>query len=198
MVRTVNRVLLGLIGAGLFALGAAVLLGGLDLQRRWDFVVPTWWPFRGPHDVVLGDAGRTRFRDHLWWWPVVIGVLSVLLILLLWWLLTQLRRHRLAAALVDSGDGHGARLLGGALESVLADEAEGMGGVAHAHVRLTGTPTAPVARVDLQLEAHAEPTQALAQLNQEALRHARESAGLSSLPATVRLRAVRHRARRVT
>lgn len=197
MVRTVNRVLLGLIGAGLFALGAAVLLGGLDLQRRWDFEVPTWWPFRGPKDVVLGVEGRTRFQDHLWWWPVVIAVLSVLLILLLWWLLTQLRRHRLAMTLVDSGDGEEAQLRGGALESVLSADAEAMDGIGEAHVRLTGRPAVPVARVDLRLEAHAEPTKALEQLSRETLRHARESASLSSLPATVRLRAVRHRARRV-
>lgn len=198
MIRTVNRVLLGLIGAGLFALGAAVLLGGLDLQRRWNFQVPTWWPFRGPHDVVLGVQGRTRFRDHLWWWPVVIAVLALLLILLLWWLLTQLRRHRLAMAFVDSGDGEGARLLGGALEAVLSAEAEAMDGIAQAHVRLTGRPEAPAARVDLQLEAHAEPTKALDQLSRETLRHARESASLSSLPAEVQLGAVRHRAARVT
>ncbi|MGW3152116.1 MULTISPECIES: alkaline shock response membrane anchor protein AmaP [Streptomyces] len=133
MIRTVNRVLLALIGAGLFALGAAVLLGGLDLQRRWNLQVPIWWPLRGPHDVVLGVEGRTRFRDHLWWWPVVIAVLALLLILLLWWLLTQLRRHRLAMTLVDSGDGEGARLRGGALESVLSAEAEAMDGLAQAH-----------------------------------------------------------------
>ncbi|MPY32407.1 alkaline shock response membrane anchor protein AmaP [Streptomyces adustus] len=197
MVRTVNRVLLGLIGAGLFALGAAVLLGGLDLQRRWDFEVPTWWPFRGPRDVVIGAEGRTRFQDDWWWWPVVIAVLSLLLILLLWWLLSQLRRHHLAVTLVDSDDGESARLLGSALETALSAEAEATDGIAQSHVRLTGRPTRPVARVNLELEAHAEPAKAVQQLSRQALRHARESASLSSLPATVCLRTVRHRAHRV-
>ncbi|MFE2584226.1 alkaline shock response membrane anchor protein AmaP [Streptomyces sp. NPDC059378] len=197
MVRTVNRVLLGLIGASLFTLGAAVLLGGLDLQHRWDFEVPTWWPFRGPQDVVLGVEGRTRFQGDWSWWPVVIAVLSLLLILLLWWLLTQLRRHHLAVTFVDCGDGASARLLGSALESAMSADAEATDGIAQAHVRLTGRPTRPVARVNLQLEAHAEPTKALQQLSREALRHARESASLSSLPATVCLRTVRHRAHRV-
>jgi hypothetical protein len=198
MLRTVNRVLLGLAGLGLFALGGAVLLGGLDLQRRWDFQVPIWWPFRGPADVILGDEGRTRFRDQGWWWPVVFAVLGVLLVLLLWWLLAQLRRNRLATVLVDSGDGAGARLRGRALEDVLAAEGEAMEGVARAHVRLTGQPTAPQTRMHLVLEAHAEPTVVLARLSREALRPAQDSAGLDSLPAEVRLRAVHHAARRAT
>ena len=104
MLKTVNRVLLGLLGLGLFALGGGVLLGALDLQRHWDFDVPGWWPFRGPDDVVLGAWGRTRWREEDWWWPTVIAVLAVLLALLLWWLLAQ-RRHRLDRVLVDSGDG---------------------------------------------------------------------------------------------
>ncbi|MGW3625431.1 alkaline shock response membrane anchor protein AmaP [Streptomyces sp. NPDC000880] len=198
MLKTVNRVLLGLTGLGSFTLGGAVLLGALHLQRRWDFQVPRWWPFRGPADVILGDEGRTRFRDNGWWWPVVFAALGVLLALLLWWLLAQLRRHRLAMALVDSGDGAGARLRGRALEDVLAADGEAMKGIARAHVRLTGRPTAPQTRMHLVLEAHAEPTLALERLSREALRHARDSAGLDSLPAEVRLRAVRRAARRVT
>ncbi|KJK33729.1 membrane protein, partial [Streptomyces variegatus] len=77
MLKGVNRVLLGLLGLGLFALGGGVLLGGLDLQRHWGFGVPGWWPFRGPDDVVLGTEGRTRWREEGWWWPTVIAVLAV-------------------------------------------------------------------------------------------------------------------------
>lgn len=198
MLKTVNRVLLGLIGLGSFALGGAVLLGGLDLQRRWDFQAPGWWPFRGPADVILGDEGRTRFRDQGWWWPVVFAVLGVLLVLLLWWLLAQLRRHRLATVLVDSGDGTEARLRGRALEDALTAEGEAMKGVARAHVRLTGRPTAPQTQTHLVLDAHAEPTVVLEHLSRKVLRHAQDSAGLDSLPAEVRLRAVRHAARRAT
>ncbi|MEV0265555.1 alkaline shock response membrane anchor protein AmaP [Streptomyces sp. NPDC050617] len=198
MLRTVNRVLIGLVGLVLVALGAAVLIGGLDLPRRWGFWLPSAWPWSGPHDVLLSDADRTKWRSDGWWWPVVIAVLAVLVLLCLWWLLAQLRRRRLRELLVDSGDGEGARLRGRALEDALAAEAEDLDGVDRAHVTLRGRRTAPHARVGLVLEAHAEPAVALDRLRTEALEHARASAGLDRLPAEVRLRAVRHRARRVT
>jgi hypothetical protein len=195
MLKTVNRVLLGLLGLGLFALGGGVLLGGLDLPRRWDFGMPGWWPFRGPDDVVLGTEGRTRWREEGWWWPTVIAVLAVLLALLLWWLLAQ-RRHRLGVVCVDSEDGAAARLDGRTLEDVIEEEAQALGGVSRAHVRLTGRSTAPTARVRLLLERHADPARTLGQLSRETLTHARDSAGLDRLPSKVRLQEVRHHAQR--
>ncbi|WP_405770019.1 alkaline shock response membrane anchor protein AmaP [Streptomyces sp. NBC_01538] len=195
MLKAVNRVLLGLLGLGLFALGGGVLLGGLDLQRHWDFGVPGWWPFRGPGDVVLGTEGRTRWREEDWWWPTVIAVLAVLLVLLLWWLLAQ-RRHRLGQVLVDSEDGPAARLNGRTLEHVIEEEAQALDGVSRAHVRLTGRRTAPTARVRLLLEPHADPARTLGRLSRETLAHARDSVGLDRLPSKVRLREARHRARR--
>ncbi|MBX9392946.1 alkaline shock response membrane anchor protein AmaP [Streptomyces sp. TRM72054] len=196
MLKTVNRVLLGLLGLGLFALGGGVLLGGLDLPRRWDFGMPGWWPFRGPDDVVLGTEGRTRWREEGWWWPTVIAVLAVLLALLLWWLLAQ-RRHRLGGIRVDSKDGAAARLDGRTLEDVIEEEAQALEGVSRAHVRLTGRRRAPTARVRLLLEPHADPARTLGQLSREALTHARDSAGLDRLPSKVRLREARHRSQRV-
>ncbi|MFF8191400.1 alkaline shock response membrane anchor protein AmaP [Streptomyces bobili] len=196
MPKTVNRVLLGLLGVGLFALGGGVLLGALDLQRHWDFDVPGWWPFRGPDDVVLGTEGRTRWREEGWWWPTVIAVLAVLLALLLWWLLAQ-RRHRLDRVLVNGEDGEAARLNGRTLEDVIAEEAQALDGVSRAHVRLTGRRTAPTARVRLFLEPHADPVRTLGELSRETLVHARDSAGLDRLPSKVRLREVRHRAQHV-
>ncbi|MFG3550994.1 alkaline shock response membrane anchor protein AmaP [Streptomyces sp. NPDC047725] len=195
MRKTVNRVLLGLLGLGLFALGGGVLLGGLDLQRRWDFGMPGWWPFRGPDDVVLGTEGRTRWREEGWWWPTVIAVFAVLLALLLWWLLAQ-RRRRLGGVLVDSGDGAAARLDGRTLEDVIEEEAQALDGVSRARVRLTGRSTAPTARVRLLLDPHADPARTLGQLSRETLAHARDSAGLDRLPSKVRLKKVRHQAQR--
>jgi hypothetical protein len=197
MTKTVNRVLLGLLGLGLFALGGGVLLGSLDLQRRWGFDVPGWWPFRGPVDVVLGNEGRLRWRAEGWWWPTVITVLAALLVLLLWWLWTLLRKDRLHQVLVDSQDGTAARLNGRALEDVIEKEAQALDGVARARVRLRGRRTAPVARVRLWLEPHAEPERILGRLDRDTLTHARESAGVDRLPADVSLREVRHRAHRV-
>ncbi|MFI6416573.1 alkaline shock response membrane anchor protein AmaP [Streptomyces sp. NPDC050842] len=197
MIKTVNRVLLGLFGLGLFALGGGVLLGGLDLQRRWGFDVPGWWPFRGPADVVLGDEGRLRWRVEGWWWPTVIAVLAALLALLLWWLWALLRKDRLHQVPVDSQDGTVARLDGRALEDVIEEDAQALDGVARARVRLRGRPTAPVARMRLWLEPHAEPERILDRLDRDTLARARNSAGLDRLPAEVSLREVRHHAHRV-
>lgn len=192
MRKKVNRVLLGLAGLVLLAVGGGVLATGLGMS------VPSWWPFDGHDDVLLSDADRTRWRDEGWWWPVVIAALAVLVLLALWWLLAQLRRHRLAEVLVDSGDGEGAVLRGRALENVLAGEARTLDGVERAHVTLTGRRDAPRARAALLLAPHAEPARTLSGLTRGALAHARDSAGLDSLPAEIRLREVKHRARRVS
>lgn len=198
ILRTVNRVLTGLAGLLLLVLGLAVLAGGLDLQRRWDFSLGSSWPWVGSGDVLLTDADRTRWREEGWWWPVVFAALGLLLVLLLWWLFAQLRRRRLREVLVDSGDGEGALLRGRALEGVLVAEAETLTGVERARVALRGRRTEPKARVSMLLTGHAEPADALERFRTEALEHARNSAGLAELPAEVRLRAGGHRAQRVS
>ncbi|WP_093801472.1 alkaline shock response membrane anchor protein AmaP [Streptomyces sp. Wb2n-11] len=192
MPKKVNRVLLGLVGLLLLALGGAVLAAGTGAS------VPSWWPFDGPDDVLLSEADRTRWRDAGWWWPAVIAALALLVLFALWWLLAQLRRARLAEVLVDSGDGEGAVVRGRALENVLADEAQTLDGVERARVTLTGRRQAPRARVALRLPPHAQPAGTLSGFTQGPLAHARASARLDSLPAEVRLREVRHRARRVS
>ncbi|EME96319.1 alkaline shock response membrane anchor protein AmaP [Streptomyces mobaraensis NBRC 13819 = DSM 40847] len=197
MLRTVNRVLLGLTGILLVALGAAVLVGALDLPVHWDFSLPSAWPFSDPDDVLLTDAERRRWRGRDGWWAVVFGVLAVLVLLALWWLLAQLRRRRLREIAVDCGDGEVARLRGRALEEALTAEAGALDGVDHARVVLTRRRGGPEARITLTLAPHAAPATALRRLNTEALHHARTSAGLPRLRAKVRLRAVRHRAERV-
>ncbi|WP_371651896.1 MULTISPECIES: alkaline shock response membrane anchor protein AmaP [unclassified Streptomyces] len=192
MLRTVNRVLIGLVGLILVAAGGAVLAAGAGLS------VPAWWPWEGTDEVLLDRARRERWHHHGWWWPTVIAALAVLVLLTLWWLFAQLRRARLAEVLVDSGDGEGALLRGRAMETVLAGEAESLPGVARAQVTLHGRRTTPAARVALLLEPHAAPAEALSRLTSEALAHARDSAGLAALPAEVRLRGVKHRAQRVS
>lgn len=189
---TVNRVLLALAGLVLVAVGGAVLAAGLGAS------VPSWWPWDGKNDVLLSAADRHRWRDEGWWWPTVIAVLAVLVVLALWWFLAQLRRGRLAEVLVDSGDGEGAQLRGRALEGVLAGEAGELDGVARAQAMLTGRRTAPRARLRLLMEPHAAPLGTLNAVADGALAHARDSAGLDGLPAEVRLKAVKHRAERVS
>ncbi|MEV6675023.1 alkaline shock response membrane anchor protein AmaP [Streptomyces sp. NPDC051162] len=197
MLRTVNRVLMGLAGVVLVALGAAVLVGSLDLQRRWHFSLPSAWPFDGPHDVLLGESARRKWRAEGWWWPTVIAALGVVVLLALWWLLAQLRRRRLHEVLVDSGGGEAAIVRGRALEEALSAEAESLPGVDRALVLLSGRRAAPEAAVSLTLAPHASPSAALLALDDEVLAHARASTGLERLPARVRLGAVRHRAERV-
>jgi hypothetical protein len=192
VLRVVNRVLIGVCGLVLAVVGGSVLAVGLGAPP------PSWWIHDGRHDVLLSDAERTRWRDSGWWWPTVLAVLAVLVLLALWWLTAVLRRRRLAEVLVDTGDGAGALLRGRALEGVLAGEAADLDGVERAHVHLTGRRTTPEARVALLLEPHVDPGTALHHLTTQALAHARDSAGLASLPAEVRLRGVKHRAERVS
>ncbi|MGW0709772.1 alkaline shock response membrane anchor protein AmaP [Streptomyces sp. NPDC002643] len=192
MLRIVNRLLLGTVGLALLLIGAAVLIPGLGVNT------PSWWPYDGDKDVLLSDADRTRWRDDDWWWPTVIAVLAVLLLLALWWLTAVLRRHRLTEVLVDTGDGEGALLRGRALENVLTTEASQPDGIQRAQAHLTGQRSTPRARIRLQLRPHVPPSEALTNLTTEALAHARDSAGLATLPADVRLTGVKHRAERVT
>jgi hypothetical protein len=188
----VNRVLVGLAGLVLVALGGGVLAVGLGVRP------PAWWIHDGPHDVLLSDSERTRWRDAGWWWPTVLAALAVLLLLALWWLVAVLRRRRLATVLVDTGDGEGALLHGRALEDALAGEAAGVPGIARAHVLLTGRRTAPAARVRLLLADDTDPATVLHDLTTGPLAHARDSARLAALPTEVRMGAAGHRAERVS
>lgn len=192
MLRIVNRVLVGIAGLVLLVTGAAVLTVGLGVDP------PSWWIHDGRNDVLLSDAERTHWRDAGWWWPTVIAVLALLVLLALWWLTAVLRRHRLAEVLVDTGDGEGALLRGRALEGVLTTEATQVDGVDRAQAHLTGRRNAPEARVRLLLQPHVDPGDALRRVTTEAIAHARDSAGLATLPADVRLQGVRHRAKRVS
>ncbi|MFI6283865.1 alkaline shock response membrane anchor protein AmaP [Streptomyces sp. NPDC051018] len=192
MLRGVNRVVLGLAGVVLVCVGGAVLAAGAGLS------VPSWWPWDGRDDVLLSTADRERYRDESWWWPAVIGGLAIVVLLALWLLLAQFRRARLTEVLVDSGDGEGALVRGRALEGVLAGEAESLEGVDRARVTLRGRRAEPEVRIRLQLEPYASPAHTLSRLSDEALAHARDSAGLAVLPAEARLTASKHGARRVT
>lgn len=192
MRRVANRVLLGLTGLVLIVIGGSVLAVGLG--SRW----PTWWIHDDRNDVLLSNAERTHYRDAGWWWPAVLATLAALVLLSLWWLAAVLRRRRLAEVLVDTGDGAGALLRGRAMESAVAGEAARLEGVERAHVTLTGRRASPEARVQLLLRPHAAPEDVVARLSAEALANARDSAGLMSLPTEVDLRAVKHRADRVS
>ncbi|KPI21567.1 hypothetical protein OV450_1930 [Actinobacteria bacterium OV450] len=191
MLATVNRILLGIIGAVLLAAGVA-----LAVALR---------PLGGRHEPLLSAQTRERYwhAEGWWWWAVVAG-LAVCVVLALWWLLAQLRRTRLSALVVDTGDEAYAVLRGRALEEAVAAEAGALDGVARCRVALRGRQGgprrrgAPKLRMELELEPHAVPADAPAGLAGPVLGHARRSAGLPELAAEARLRTTSHRARRVT
>jgi hypothetical protein len=174
----VNRLLLGLIGLVLLGVGLAVLARGIA----------------EPDAVLLGASTRRRYREESWWWPTVIAVLAVVIVAALWWLLAQARDRRVRRLVVDEG----VVLRGRALADIVAAEAETLPGVARAHAALTVPRDAPTARLVLALAPHADPGAVLAGLETHVLDRARTSAGLTALPAEVRLRAVHRRAARVT
>ncbi|MDI5963092.1 alkaline shock response membrane anchor protein AmaP [Streptomyces sp. SL13] len=194
---TVNRLLMGLIGAILFVVGGSVLVSAFDLPRHWHFTLPSWWPFSGPHDVLLTAADRTRYRGDSWWWPVVIAALAVIALAALWWLVAQLRTRRLGQVQVDYGEEGRVVLRGRALEDALAADAEALPGVARSGVRLAGRRHTPAARVSLLLEGHAVPDTVVTDLDARVLTDACRSAALDGLPAEVRLHGERHRGARV-
>ncbi|MEU9182387.1 alkaline shock response membrane anchor protein AmaP [Streptomyces sp. NPDC048550] len=189
MLATVNRILLGIVGLVLLAAGVGLLAA--------------FRPLGGRHEPLLTEATRQRFwHAGGWWWAVLAG-LGVCVVLALWWLLAQLRRPRLPALVVDTGDGAFAVLRGRALEEAVAAEAGALDGVARCSVVLRGRQgrrsrrSAPELQVELELEPHAVPADALAALAGPVLQHARRSAGLPGLPAEARFRITSHRARRV-
>ncbi|KOY53877.1 alkaline shock response membrane anchor protein AmaP [Streptomyces sp. XY332] len=191
MLGRVNRILLGIIGLVLLAAGVALLTA--------------FRPLGGRHEPLLTEATRLRYwhAEGWWWWALLAG-LGVCVVLALWWLLAQLRRSRLAALVVDTGDGAFAVLRGRALEEAVAAEAGALDGVARCRVALRGRQgrrgrrSAPKLQLELELEPHAVPADALAGLAGPVLNHARRSAGFPELPAEARFRITSHRARRVT
>ncbi|MFD9358229.1 alkaline shock response membrane anchor protein AmaP [Streptomyces sp. NPDC060031] len=185
MLGAVNRALLALCGLALLAGGVLLLTAS--------------GPFGGRHAPLLSaEARRHHWHAEGWWWWAVAAGLALCVLLALWWLLSQLRRPRLAAALVDTGDGAFAVLRGRALEKAVAAEAGALDGVARCRVVLLGRRGAPRLRVALELEPHAVPADALAALEGPVLEHARTSAGLPELPVEARLEVTSHRAQRVT
>jgi hypothetical protein len=116
----------------------------------------------------------------------------------LWWLLAQARTRRLRQIRVADSDGQVAVLRGRALENMLAADSEGYDGVEWAGAALAGKRDAPQARLVLGLAPHATPDEVATGLDAAVLQRARTSVGLDALPAEARLRAVKHRAARVT
>lgn len=184
MTGTVNRILLAVAGAVLLAAGTVLLTAS--------------WPLHGRHAPLLTEADRHRYWPAGGWgWWAGLAALALCVLLALWWLLSQLRRARLQAVVVDTGDGAFALLRGRALEEAVAADARAVDGVARCRASLRGRRGAPALRVEMELKPHAVPADALAALAGPVLTRARASTGLPELPAEARLKVTSHRAQRV-
>jgi hypothetical protein len=184
----VNRTLLALVGLVLLAGGGLLLVGGLDLNRRWHLGLPHDWTVTDPHHPLLDAADRTRWRGDSWWWPVLFAVLGLVAVFALWWLLSQLRRGKVRRLTLPAAADLQVRLHGDALARAVAEESREIPGVTRTRVRLLGPPRRPSFRVALTLAPGAAPGPVLQQLSDGPLAHARTSTGLAELRAVARVR----------
>jgi hypothetical protein len=195
---TVNRILLGLVGAVLLGGGLLVLAAGLDVYRHWNLAPPHGWPLVTPRDVLLSASDRLRWSNQgWWWWPAVIAALVIVLLLALRWLLAQFHRQspgRLPVGGKPPEDG--VELRDDALSDAITAETLTLPGVRQASTRLAGRPTHPRARIALTLDPDSDPGEVVERLYQEPLAHGRRSAGWEHLPVRARLRVARHSPRR--
>ncbi|WP_316526973.1 alkaline shock response membrane anchor protein AmaP [Kitasatospora brasiliensis] len=186
----VNRVLLGVVGAVLLAVGVLVLAGGLDLYRRLGVRPPEWWPLTSPDQPVVSARSRGRWVASTWWWPTVIGGLSVLVAGTAWWLVAQLRRTGLSSIAVPTPGVSGLRLRVGAraLEEALENGTAVLPEVERAGVRLVRAPGHPRLRGAVRLRPGGDPAALVEHFEDGPRRDARGSLRLAELPADLRIR----------
>ncbi|BAJ31465.1 MULTISPECIES: hypothetical protein [Kitasatospora] len=191
--RAVNRTVLGLVGLGLLAGGALVLLGGLDAYRHLGITPPDWWPLTSPDQPVLSAESRTRWADRDWWWPVAIAVPALVIAGCLWWLFAQLRRGGPAGVDLPSpaapGEPHFAlHVRSRAVEEAVETETVALPDVDRVSVKVVGAARRPRVRTAVRLAPGADTGALVAAYGAGPVEHARRSLGLAALPAELRLR----------
>ncbi|MER7751883.1 alkaline shock response membrane anchor protein AmaP [Kitasatospora sp. NPDC097643] len=186
----VNRVLLGVVGAVLLAVGVLVLAGGLDVYGRLGVDPPDWWPLTSPDQPVVSVDSRTRWVAQSWWWPTVIIGLSVLVVGMVWWLLAQLRRSGPAALVVPTPGATGLRLRINtrALEEALESGTATLPEVERADVHLVRAPKHPRLRGAVRLTPGGDPAALMEHFETGPRADACGSLGLPELPADLRIR----------
>lgn len=190
---TVNRVLLGLAGAGLLVGGVLVLAGGLDLYGRLDVRMPGWWPLTSPDQPVFSDASRTRWTDEAWWWPVVFAVLGLTVAGGLWWLFAQLRRSGPSSVTLPvPAAGVTLRVRSRALADAVETETVALPDVARVQARLTGRSKRLLLRAAVRLTPGGDPAGVVDRFLAGPLVNARTTLG-QDLPTDLRLQVTRTR-----
>lgn len=157
-------------GGGAFALGQGWLGAGRSGGSVVDPVVTRWLS-------AHADAAR----------GVAIGVGVLLLVLGLLWFARTLKLERRPDLALDDTDGAGITVTAGAIANAVAADAEGIRGVSKARVRPVGRPDSFGLRINLVLDEGTELGAVWRELDAEVLRRARETLGVSALPAAVRL-----------
>ncbi|MEU1015194.1 alkaline shock response membrane anchor protein AmaP [Streptomyces sp. NPDC005898] len=185
-----NRAVLACAGAALLAAGA-VLGSATDVVRDR---LPSDWPRLGSGRAWLDGDALGRWRDQDWWPPLVMSALAVGVLLSLCWGVAQVRAGRLRELPLGQPE---VTLSGPALAAAVAERAQGLDGVARAHVSLLGRPRRLRARVTLVLTAEGRPEAVLGELVRRTVAEARAAAAPRPLTVEVRLTGRHHRARRL-
>ncbi|GAA1402507.1 alkaline shock response membrane anchor protein AmaP [Kitasatospora putterlickiae] len=189
---TVNRLLLGVVGAALLAAGVLVLAGGLDLYGRLGVDPPSWWPLTSPDQPVVSEDSRTRWSGESWWWPAVIAGLVVVVAVTAWWLVAQLRRSGPTTVVLPTPDVPGLRLRlrTRALEEAVESEAVALPEVERVGARLVRGSRRPRLRVAARMTPGGDPAALAEHFETGPRTGVLASMGLPELPADLRIRVV--------
>ncbi|HET6708306.1 alkaline shock response membrane anchor protein AmaP [Amycolatopsis sp.] len=174
---TGERTLTFLIGLAAFAGGTLALvvgLGGLgEFRGRRPLLDPIALDWLGAHATPARVAA------------IVLGVL--LFVLGLRWALRSLRPEPRPDLDLDRTEGAELVVTAAAVAGAVQADAEQLDGVSRARVRAVGSRTSPALRITLWLPEGTDLKAVWADLDAQVLTRARDSLGLASLPAAVRL-----------
>ncbi len=186
--RTVNRVMLALVGLAMAAGGSVIALAGSSTRDS----VPTWWPQPGSGAPLVDRERLADLRAHDWWTPAVVASAACVLLLALAWALAQLRGGgRTSVPMAGS-----VTLRPRVLAQVLARRTGAVPGVARARVALPAGRRRLRAGVHVTLEPGAAPATVLRELSEGPFAEARDAAAPHTVQVRVRIAARPHKSRR--
>ncbi|HEX3790885.1 MAG TPA: alkaline shock response membrane anchor protein AmaP [Pseudonocardiaceae bacterium] len=182
-----DRLFVGLVGLLALLAGAAALVVGQGWLGQFragrallDPIAVSW--LAGHADLARGLA---------------IGIGVLLLIFGLWRFGRALRTERRPDLLLDTAEGAGLTVTGGALAAAVAEDSQTIDGVSRARVRPVGRSGRPALRITLWLTEGADIRAVWEELSTGVLSRARESLGVDELPTAVRLELDAAQAQRV-
>ncbi|MFJ6571799.1 alkaline shock response membrane anchor protein AmaP [Streptomyces sp. NPDC091292] len=190
----VNRVLLGLLGAGLVVGGGWVAVTALVERGDVGFGLPGWWPTPDAGARLLDRDSLSRMQGYGWWVPVVFAVSAVLFLAFVWWFLAQTRTRRQRNLTLPAPE---VRLRTRALARAVEADADRLPEVSGSRARIDSTRARPRVTLTVDLEPRAEPAGVLRALVAGPVERARTATGADRVDTVVRFRNPRHRAGRV-